>query len=207
MTNYSRTTLRELKKRYLNILKKCLLANLMAFMVSVPVWASSTATKNDGSAGVQIGNDSELLTYLKDQNYHVITDGTFSNIVVDENGESVTYIGVPKVDANGNTTYTYPRLGGILKNSGNLTFSGGNLTFKDGNVYSDSPWNYTDGAAVYNSGTMTFNNQVVFLNNTAKTGYWNVRARGTVYNSGTMNFKEHVVFKDNFFCFYHDDVV
>ena len=198
MTNYSRTTLRELKKRYLNILKKCFLANLMAFMVSVPVWASSTATKNDGSAGVQIGNDSELLTYLKDQNYHVITDGTFSNIVVDENGESVTYIGVPKVDANGNTTYTYPRLGGILKNSGNLTFSGGNLTFKDGNVYSDSPWNYTDGAAVYNSGTMTFNNQVVFLNNTAKTGSWNVRARGTVYNSGTMNFKEHVVFKDNY---------
>ncbi|MBQ3034492.1 MAG: autotransporter domain-containing protein [Alphaproteobacteria bacterium] len=202
MTNYSRTTLRELKKRYLNILKKCLLANLMAFMVSVPVWASSTATKNDGSAAVTItdtsGNGAELLGYLKDSSYHVITDGTFSNIVVDENGESVTYIGVPKVDTNGNTTYTYQRVGGILKNSGNLTFSGGNLTFKDGNVYSDSPWNYTDGAAVYNSGTMTFNNQVVFLNNTAKTGSWNVRARGTVYNSGTMNFKEHVVFKDNY---------
>ena len=148
MTNYSRTTLRELKKRYLNILKKCFLANLMAFMVSVPVWASSTATKNDGSAAVTItdtsGNGAELLGYLKDSSYHVITDGTFSNIVVDENGESVTYIGVPKVDANGNTTYTYPRQGGILKNTadGNLTFTGGKITFKDGKVFSSTPTNF-----------------------------------------------------------------
>ena len=31
MTHFSKTTLRELKKRYLNVLKKCFLANLMAF--------------------------------------------------------------------------------------------------------------------------------------------------------------------------------
>ena len=39
MTNYSRTTLRELKKRYLNVLKKCLLANLMAFSFCLPAGA------------------------------------------------------------------------------------------------------------------------------------------------------------------------
>ena len=42
MTNYSRTTLRELKKRYLNILKKCLLANLLAFSFVLPSMAEPT---------------------------------------------------------------------------------------------------------------------------------------------------------------------
>ena len=41
MTNYSRTTLRELKKRYLNVLKKCLLANLMAFSFVLPSMAET----------------------------------------------------------------------------------------------------------------------------------------------------------------------
>ncbi len=45
MTNYSRTTLRELKKRYLNILKKCLLANLMAFSFALPSVAEETRHK------------------------------------------------------------------------------------------------------------------------------------------------------------------
>ena len=85
MTNYSRTTLRELKKRYLSILKKCLLANLGLILLSTPSMADSVAKKNDGSAAVTItdtsGNGAELLCYLKDSSYHVITDGTFSNIV------------------------------------------------------------------------------------------------------------------------------
>ncbi|MBQ3034939.1 MAG: hypothetical protein IJD25_02675, partial [Alphaproteobacteria bacterium] len=42
MTNYSRTTLRELKKRYLNILKKCLLANLGIILLSTPSMAEPT---------------------------------------------------------------------------------------------------------------------------------------------------------------------
>ncbi len=45
MSCYSRTTLRELKKRYLNILKKCFLANLMVFSVSLPF---SSLARADG---------------------------------------------------------------------------------------------------------------------------------------------------------------
>ena len=41
MSYYSRTALRELKKRYLNILKKCFLANLMAFSFILPVQAET----------------------------------------------------------------------------------------------------------------------------------------------------------------------
>ena len=55
MTNYSRTTLRELKKRYLNILKKCLLANLMAFSFVLPSMAEET------------WNEIELTTQIKTQ--------------------------------------------------------------------------------------------------------------------------------------------
>ena len=55
MTNYSRTTLRELKKRYLNILKKCLLANLMAFSFALPSMAEET------------WNEIELTTQIKTQ--------------------------------------------------------------------------------------------------------------------------------------------
>ena len=55
MTNYSRTTLRELKKRYLNILKKCLLANLLAFSFVLPSMAEET------------WNEIELTTQIKTQ--------------------------------------------------------------------------------------------------------------------------------------------
>ena len=55
MTNYSRTTLRELKKRYLNVLKKCLLANLLAFSFVLPSMAEET------------WNEIELTTQIKTQ--------------------------------------------------------------------------------------------------------------------------------------------
>ena len=62
MTNYSRTTLRELKKRYLNILKKCLLANLGLILLSTPsiaeteiifdeVYENMTKTNTDTRGG------------------------------------------------------------------------------------------------------------------------------------------------------------
>ncbi len=46
MFHSSRTTLKELKKRYLNILKKCLLANLMAFSFCLPAMAETITDEN-----------------------------------------------------------------------------------------------------------------------------------------------------------------
>ena len=210
MFHFSYTTFRELKKRYINILKKCLLVNLGIIIFSVSAFAESTAIKNDGTGSVVIkdaqNDGSELLAYLKDETYYVVTDGVFNKIIVDSDGETVSYLGVPIVDsngspvldANGNKTYTYERLGGILKNTGTLGFEGGLLVFKNGSVYSKTPNSHAQGAAIYNSGTITFDNQVSFLDNTSITGSWNTRAMGTVYNSGIMNFNQHVVFKNNY---------
>ncbi len=50
MTTFSRTTLRELKKRYLNVLKKCLLANLGFIFLSMPAMAESPYIKKEVSS-------------------------------------------------------------------------------------------------------------------------------------------------------------
>ncbi len=61
MKHLSKTTLRELKKRYLNILKKCFLANLVLIFLSEPslagmkdVWDMGTIRP---SVGITIGYD------------------------------------------------------------------------------------------------------------------------------------------------------
>ena len=68
MSHYSKTTLRELKKRYLNILKKCLLLNLMAFMVSMPA-VSGTATDTNALIAELEKNERTLVT----SGTHVLT--------------------------------------------------------------------------------------------------------------------------------------
>ena len=50
MTTFSRTALRELKKRYLNVLKKCLLANLGLIFLSMPAMAESPYIKKEVSS-------------------------------------------------------------------------------------------------------------------------------------------------------------
>ena len=63
MTNYSRTTLRELKKRYLNILKKCLLANLLAFSLALPSMAEIITDENGNVFISHKGNTEQLLEF------------------------------------------------------------------------------------------------------------------------------------------------
>ena len=83
MTNYSRTTLSELKKRYLNVLKKCLLANLMAFSFVMPSMAETITNPT---------TNEELLEALLDPTKSVtITDTTAEyNITVDSNNNVLT---------------------------------------------------------------------------------------------------------------------
>ena len=66
MTNYSRTTLRELKKRYLNILKKCLLANLMAFSFCLSAGAEeSLINRLINNGGIETSQD-DIIYLLED---------------------------------------------------------------------------------------------------------------------------------------------
>ena len=68
MTNYSRTTLRELKKRYLNILKKCLLANLLAF--------SFVPNIGFGAHQVTTEDQSKFLSYISSGSPLYVNGGT-----------------------------------------------------------------------------------------------------------------------------------
>ena len=61
MKNISRTTLRELKKRYLNVLKKCFLANLMAFGM---VTLATPATAGEDRLVLNLGEKIYLFCYM-----------------------------------------------------------------------------------------------------------------------------------------------
>ncbi|MBO7244052.1 MAG: hypothetical protein J6V53_02050, partial [Alphaproteobacteria bacterium] len=189
MSHYSKTTLRELKKRYLNILKKCLLLNLMAFMVSIPAM-SGTATDTDS-----------LLAELEKNERTVVESGTYvltydeTNSLYDAESNSIIF---PSVDIEAKTTVS----GGKLYNAGNITFNSNiKLIFKDNNVdMIGHPNRPIEGNTIHNTiaGLLTFNSKVDFLNNSSETtGGGDTRPRGIIFNKGTINFNEHVNFKDN----------
>ena len=189
MTNYSRTTLRELKKRYLNVLKKCLLANLMMFAFSLTAH-SGTAT-----------DASSLMTELEKNERTVVSSGTHiltydqTSSLYDTEKNSIIF---PNVNIEAKTTVS----GGKLYNAGNITFNSNiKLIFKDNNVdMIGQPNRPIEGNTIHNTiaGILTFNSKVDFLNNSSETtGGGDTRPRGIIFNKGTINFNEHVNFKDN----------
>ena len=148
MTNYSRTTLRELKKRYLNILKKCLLANLLAFSFMLPAGAEEsfldkltqdgtilmdkdeTVVLNDSAI---ITNSIPLTTTKIDTSSKTLTFNgsgaiTFKDIklMVDNNGNEVDIAG----GALKQRTISFENEGGVnfLDNSISATGNGGSIT-------------------------------------------------------------------------------
>ena len=147
MTNYSRTTLRELKKRYLNILKKCLLANLMAFSFVLPSVAETVTNP---------ATNEELLEALLDPTKSVkITDTTTEyNIIVDS-----------KNNVFSNKDYFTVRL---LTNSGFLNFYG-DAVFDNNhsllNTENNQLGEFQHGGAFHNQGKITFKGKTIFQNN------------------------------------------
>ena len=181
MTNYSRTTLRELKKRYLNILKKCLLANLMMFAFSLTAH-SGTATDADS-----------LMTELEKNERTVVETGTHlltydkTSSLYDAESDSIIF---PSVEHTG-----YIKVqGGRLYNNADLTFISDNeLIFKENkSILTNGQGIY--GGAINNAGNLTFNAKVGFLENENSSNNW---TQGTVHNSGTINFNNYVRFEDN----------
>ncbi len=81
MTNYSRTTLRELKKRYLNILKKCLLANLMAFSFCLPVMAEETWDENGNGYSIVSGTEETPLDLTSSNYFGYSLSGSYNNLI------------------------------------------------------------------------------------------------------------------------------
>ena len=137
MTNYSRTTLRELKKRYLNILKKCLLANLLVFSFVLPSMAETVTNPT---------TNEELLEALVDPTKRV--EITNSDAVYEINLGDKIY----------SSTITTGE-GGIISNAGTINFNGPtnvasilSLTSK----YKASLINISDGLAFDSNLAATF---------------------------------------------------
>ena len=181
MFHSSRTTLRELKKRYLNILKKCLLANLMMFAFSLTAH-SGTAT-----------DASSLIAELEKNERTVVETGTHlltydkTSSLYDTETNSIIF---PSVDISQSGLLS----GGRLYNKGNITFNSDlKLVFTENKTESTSKG--VNGGVIHNLGTMTFNSKVDFFDNknSARLG-----TKGLViYNEGSIDFKKHVNFKDN----------
>ena len=100
MFHSSRTTLKELKKRYLNILKKCLLANLMAFSFCLPSMAEESLTPTFLNQLMQDGSilmtQNETVTLMNDL---VITNSTpLETTKLDTSSKILTFQGVGSID-------------------------------------------------------------------------------------------------------------
>ncbi|MBO7244499.1 MAG: hypothetical protein J6V53_04370, partial [Alphaproteobacteria bacterium] len=193
MFHSSRTTLKELKKRYLNILKKCLLVNLMMFAFSLTAH-SGTAT-----------DASSLIAELEKNERTVVETGTHlltydkTSSLYDTETNSIIF---PNVTTSISLNAEIDRgRGGKFGNLAEVAFESDlKLVFKDNFIHvggSDSRIAVL-GNTIYNTGTLTFNAEVDFLNNHGETTVaGGARVRGAVYNEGKLNFNQHVNFKNN----------
>ena len=154
MTNYSRTTLRELKKRYLNILKKCLLANLVLFNFFNYAYGTTITSRFEHSEDEQIIYDEE--TIFADTRSG---NGTYGGAVSNTGRGSILF--------NKSVTFTnnkgVNRGGAIYQTTGNITFNG-EVIFYDNNA------SWSGGAIYQEYNKIIFNNIVKFSNNTASQG-------------------------------------
>ncbi|MBQ3034728.1 MAG: autotransporter domain-containing protein, partial [Alphaproteobacteria bacterium] len=174
MTNYSRTTLRELKKRYLNVLKKCLLANLMAFSFVLPSMAETVTNP---------ATNKELLEALLDPTKRVeITDINLSYGIVFNDFSSIK----ANEDSNilNNNAALILRGDMVIEDSKESFVNNGTLQFY-GNVYFRNNKGHTGSSLINNIGTVNFYEQkVVFENNIAS---WSGAAISNGYNTETTN--------------------
>ena len=191
MTNYSRTTLRELKKRYLNILKKCLLANLMAFMISFPSMAETASEDWLTNSGEKTYTQGVTFKDLK----HVVSVGDSHGGAIYNSG-TITFGGLATFEGNKSSATGGHSYGGAIWNYGTnavLTFNN-EAQFKN-NTATDkadgSPvGGNASGGAIYNSGTITFGGLATFEGNSATV------TDGSSWGGAIVNSAGSVVFKD-----------
>ena len=179
MTNYSRTTLRELKKRYLNVLKKCFLLNLGLIFLSTPVM------------GALVNNlDNQTLTYTEHQVFNdIVTTNDMSvyHSAVHNRGNlnftSADFVGNKSISTESLAYSPAIHNGG---GKGDISFSG-DVLFRNNYVEGFGAY----GGAIYNNGTITFGGLVTFEENIALSIDDKNSDGGAINNSGGS-----VVFED-----------
>ena len=175
MQNLSRTALKELKKRYLNVLKKCLLANLGIILLSAPVMAEVVVNPING------------LELLVDSTKSIMY--TAENSVVISSDEIVAmYLGEAKTDEFGEIVYEPITQGGKLSFYSKVDFSGGKLVF-----FNNKSINTGGAIWVFGNGDVTFDNDVDFISNYSDRG----GALASFSSSSKIDFRGNVLFKNN----------
>ncbi len=195
MFHSSRTTLKELKKRYLNILKKCLLANLMMFSMVV---LSSPAISSEQRLELESGETKKYTTDTLFKNLeHKSSTGNSQGGAINNSG-SITFTGRATFEKNSATAKGVNSYGGAISNNGSITF-GGDAIFTGNTTSGKTSWNErTGGGAIYNIGSITFNGKALFTQNALIDGYYTYG--GAISNddtNATMIFNGEVIFDDN----------
>ena len=223
MTNYSRTTLRELKKRYLNILKKCLLANLMAFSFVLPSMAETVtnpATNEelleallDPTKRVEITNAEAVYEILLNKNIHIsqyhgdggaILNIGYVKILNDEDYlikfQNADTIGRGGVIFNENGTLVFDAFVEFSNNKNNsktgavISNIGGDIIFNKNVIFKNNNAQTSNAGVYVNTGTVTFNNMVFFIENKS------AASGGAIFNAdntGKSFFNGYTFFKNN----------
>ena len=199
MTNYSRTTLRELKKRYLNILKKCLLANLMAFSfmlsagaeivtdpIAIDELTQALINPNQSVVLETSGNYDFVFKGDKDYVFTAPNDGFHNGIFSTKSGVSFSlqfYSENPDIWLKFVNGYSENFAGGI----GNNWMAGSNYYVKlifENNKAKNQAGAYSD------IGGTTFHKETIFKNNYAEWG-------GAIHNAWWLGFYGPVSFLYN----------
>ena len=172
MSYYSRTALRELKKRYLNILKKCFLANLMAFSVCLPSMAETITERLVNKEG---------LTYTSDVNFLGITHEK-SGAAIANSGAGLLLKENVKVSFLNNSSGSY---GGAIYSDWSISSKMGSILIFDGNIAQ-----YGGGIASVNWTGGEFKGDTYFKNNSASVSsggaFWGYGSTVTFW--GTVGF-------------------
>ncbi len=206
MSYYSRTALRELKKRYLNILKKCFLANLMAFSFVLPLQAETAESTLTPSEELETVVETTRTTVSKDTTIDLAGKNLTYTVKQSSSNGGVFYVNSYKTleFINSDTTTdplllfennTATKYGGAISNYGGVTFGkNSTATFTGNSVTGD----YTYGGAIYNDygTTITFgeNSTAIFTDNSASS------YGGAIFNNrSTITFGENSIatFTDN----------
>ncbi|MBR6730117.1 MAG: hypothetical protein IKL90_02080, partial [Alphaproteobacteria bacterium] len=211
MTNYSRTTLRELKKRYLNILKKCLLANLLAFSFVLPSMAETVTNPatNEELLEALLDPTKRVMITIPTLQYEINLNGKKMTLPVtselaggklNANSHSVKFTGTGLFEGNKIETKDARSTGGAVYMQKGMTFE--NVDFKNNEVKNTN--NIADGGAIFNSmGTLTITGHANFIGNKVD-GYKEAHG-GALYNSGgtvrlnTVNFENNYAKADTLY--------
>lgn len=184
MINFSRTTLRELKKRYLNILKKSLLINL-TLLVAYPVLAE---TSRQESIIATLKNPTDKVEITKEEDITLQFEGlnTFGSMDLEITTEN-------KVRANGS----------MIQNSGSLSFDGNaEILIRQNKIEAKENYIYPQGGFLSNKGTFQTGEEtkISFIDNQVITKGSPSNINGSIFynNSGaTIQLGGESLFKNN----------